>query len=167
MAWHCWRRTLPLMQGIASATGGGRMTSFASLRRFCAIAASVNSNWAPHGPRKRRRPSRKIRLRCAKQHLNTFAIATGSFECFGLGLRSRHVTGLLVEAALDSAQRHLWTALRFEEAAAAIACLSCIEKCFPIIDQLARRGENLAGRTNVNVLLQAEVFPTEGPILAL
>jgi hypothetical protein len=35
----------------ASATGGGRTTSFASLRRFCAIAASVNSNWAPHGPR--------------------------------------------------------------------------------------------------------------------
>jgi len=26
------------------ATGGGRTTSFASLRRFCAIAASVNSN---------------------------------------------------------------------------------------------------------------------------
>jgi len=48
-----------------SVTGGGRTTSFASLRRFCAIAASVNSNWAPHGPRSRRRPSRKIRLRCA------------------------------------------------------------------------------------------------------
>jgi hypothetical protein len=28
----------------ASVTGGGRTTSFASLRRFCAIAASVNSN---------------------------------------------------------------------------------------------------------------------------
>jgi hypothetical protein len=35
----------------ASVTGGGRMRSFASLRRFCAIAAGVNSNWAPHGPR--------------------------------------------------------------------------------------------------------------------
>src|SRR5262245_20195843 len=29
------------------------------------MAASVNSNWAPHGPRNRRRPSRRIRLRCA------------------------------------------------------------------------------------------------------
>jgi hypothetical protein len=51
----------------ASVTGGGRTTSFASLRRFCAVAARVNSNWAPHGPRKRRRPSRKIRLRCANR----------------------------------------------------------------------------------------------------
>ena len=35
-----------------------------------------------------------------------------------------------------------------------------------MIDQLARRSENLAGRTNVNVLLlvKAEVLPTEGSI---
>jgi hypothetical protein len=38
-----------------------------------------------------------------------------------------------------SAQRHFWTTLRLEEAAAAV------EKRIPIIDQLARRGENLAG----------------------
>jgi hypothetical protein len=39
----------------------------------------------------------------------------------------------------------------------------------PIVKQLARRGENFAGRTNVDVLLlvKAEVFPTEGPILAV
>src|SRR5258705_3576693 len=35
--------------------GGGRATNLASLRRFCAIAANVNSNWAPHGPRNRSR----------------------------------------------------------------------------------------------------------------
>ena len=29
------------------------------------IAASVNSSWAPRGPRSRRRPSRRMRLRCA------------------------------------------------------------------------------------------------------
>jgi len=46
-----------------SAAGGGRATSFASRRRFCAIAARVNSSCAPHGPRNRRRPSRKMRLR--------------------------------------------------------------------------------------------------------
>src|SRR6202140_5725196 len=39
------------------AMGGGRATNLASLRRFCAIAANVNSNWAPHGPRNRSRPS--------------------------------------------------------------------------------------------------------------
>ncbi len=43
--------------------GGGRTTNFASRRRFCATAASVNSSRAPHGPRNRRRPSFKIRLR--------------------------------------------------------------------------------------------------------
>ena len=47
------------------ANGGGRATNLASLRRFCAIAANVNSNWAPHGPRNRSRPSRKIRFKCA------------------------------------------------------------------------------------------------------
>src|SRR5271155_1093321 len=47
------------------AIGGGRATSFASLRRFCAIAASVNSNWAARGPRNRRRPSRRMRFKCA------------------------------------------------------------------------------------------------------
>src|SRR5437868_15145367 len=48
---------LPDMSGID--------TNFASLRRFCAIAANVNSNWAPHGPRNRSRPSRRIRFKCA------------------------------------------------------------------------------------------------------
>ena len=111
----------------------------------------------------------KDALEMCKQHLNTFAISARSFECFRLGQRPRYVTRFLVDVSRDSAQRRLWTALRLEEAAAAVACLSSIEKCLPIIDQLARRGENLAGRTNVNVLLlvEAEVFPTEGPILAL
>src|SRR5438477_9881649 len=47
--------------------------------------------------------------------------------------------------------------------------LSSVEKDLPMIDQLARRGESLAGRTNVSVLLvvECEVFPTEAPILAL
>jgi hypothetical protein len=45
-----------------------------------------------HGPRKHRRPSRKIRLRCAND-LNTFATAPRSLECFGLGQLPRHVAG--------------------------------------------------------------------------
>jgi hypothetical protein len=49
----------------AGAIGGGRAISLASLRRFCAIASNVNSNWAPHGPRNRSRPSRRIRFKCA------------------------------------------------------------------------------------------------------
>ncbi len=37
--------------------------SFASFRRFWAVAARVNSSWTPHGPRNRSRPSPSIRLR--------------------------------------------------------------------------------------------------------
>ena len=46
-----------------AASGGGCATSFASRRRFCAIAASVNSSCAPRGPRRRKRPSRRMRFK--------------------------------------------------------------------------------------------------------
>src|SRR5262249_14366225 len=40
--------------------GGGCLASLASLRRFWAIAASVNSSWAPSRPRNRRRARLRI-----------------------------------------------------------------------------------------------------------
>jgi len=49
----------------ATAVGGGRAASLPSRRRFCVMAANVNSNWALLGPRKRSRPSRRMRFRCA------------------------------------------------------------------------------------------------------
>ena len=52
-------------------TGGGRTTSLARRLRFCAIAANVNSNCAPLGPRRRNRSSRRMRLRCAN-NISTF-----------------------------------------------------------------------------------------------
>ena len=58
------RLTLPDAHATHAATaGGGRAISLASRRRFWAMAASVNSNWAPRGPRSRRRPSRRMRFR--------------------------------------------------------------------------------------------------------
>jgi hypothetical protein len=68
-----WRRALCLI-GIdthnayaaqAPAAGGGRTISLASRRRFWAMAASVNSSCAPRGPRSRRRPSLRMRFKCA------------------------------------------------------------------------------------------------------
>jgi hypothetical protein len=41
-------------------TGGGRATSLARRLRFCAIAASVNSNCAPLGPRRSNRLNRGL-----------------------------------------------------------------------------------------------------------
>ena len=57
--------------GHGSAVGGGRATSFARRRRFCAIAPSVNSSCAPRGPRNLSRPSRRMRLRCANSRLSS------------------------------------------------------------------------------------------------
>ena len=54
-----------LTQRHGSRRGGGLATSLARRRRFWAMAASVNSNWAPRGPRNRSRPSRRMRLRWA------------------------------------------------------------------------------------------------------
>jgi hypothetical protein len=66
--WHFeLNATLTAMLAI----GGGRATSLASRRKFCAVAASVNSNCAPLGPRRRNRPSRRMRLRCANS-ISTF-----------------------------------------------------------------------------------------------
>lgn len=45
--------------------------SFASFRRFWAIAASVNSSCTPHGLRSRSRPRPRMRLRCANS-ISTF-----------------------------------------------------------------------------------------------
>ena len=89
----------------------------------------------------------KDALEMCKQHLNTFAIAARSFECFGLRQRSGYVTRFLIDAALESAQRRLWTTLRLEEAAAAIACPGPVVQRLCIIKKLARRCENLACRT--------------------
>lgn len=51
--------------------GGVCGLSFASLLRFCAVAASRNSSRAPHGPRSRRRAILRMRLRCAKSILHS------------------------------------------------------------------------------------------------
>src|SRR5262244_4640358 len=42
----------------------------------------------------------KDTLEMCKQHLNALSVMARSLECFGLGQRPRHVTGLLVDAAL-------------------------------------------------------------------
>src|SRR5262245_50990176 len=71
-------------------------------------------------------------LEMCKQHLNSFTIAARAIECFGLSQRPGYVTGLLVDAARDSAQPRLRTALRLEWAAAAIACPGPVIQCLSI-----------------------------------
>jgi hypothetical protein len=59
---------LPFQAGAICAGIG---TSLAILRRFWAVAASRNSSLAPFGPRRRKRSSFRMRLRCANS-ISTF-----------------------------------------------------------------------------------------------
>jgi hypothetical protein len=58
--------------------------------------------------------------------------------------------------------------LCLEQATTTVARFCPIEKCLPVVDQLARRGEDLVRRADVHVtvLVEREVLPAEGPILA-
>src|SRR6266699_3161242 len=80
----------------------------------------------------------KDTLEMCKQHLDTFAIAARSLECFGLGQRPRRVTSLLVDTSRDSAEGGLWAALRLEYVGRHIAGRP---KC-----RVIKRGEILFGR---------------------
>src|ERR1700682_6046663 len=104
-----------------------------------------------------------------KQHLNALSVAARLLECLGLGQRSGNVTRLFVDAALDSAERSLWTALRLEQAATTVLRACAIKKCLPIVDQLARRRKGLSRWASVDValLVEREVLPAKGPIVSL
>jgi hypothetical protein len=105
----------------------------------------------------------------SEQHLDALSVTAGLLECFGFGQRPGNVAGRLVDAVRDSAHRRFRTALRFEGAAAAIACPGAVVECLPIGRWFADGSQNLAGRADVNValLIEGEVFAAEGPVLAL
>jgi hypothetical protein len=52
-----------LYAAIGTGSGAANISRFAIRRRFCAMAASKNSSFAPLGPRRRKRSSLRIRLR--------------------------------------------------------------------------------------------------------
>src|SRR6201982_1282630 len=129
-----------------SAGGGGRKTSLASLRRFCGVAASGNSNCAPRGPRNRRRPSRKMRLRCAKSISTRFLSWRDCSNASVLANVSGYVASLLVDTAWDSTQRHVWTTTVLERTLATVNYSCTVQKGLPVVAQLARRLEKLVGQ---------------------
>jgi hypothetical protein len=151
-------------------TGGGRATSLARRLRFCAIAASVNSNCTPLGPRRRNRPSLRMRFRCANS-ISTFLRSRR--DCSNaLVFASARATSraFLGDVARDSPNRRLWTASRLEQTATTVEHAREVKQCrLPLVDQPACRREILARRTDVNVplLVEREVFPIECPIVAL
>src|ERR1700686_5732295 len=89
-------------------------------------------------------------------------------ERLRLGQRPGNVASFLVDTAWDFADGRLWTALCLEQATTTVARFCPIEKGLPVVDQLARRREDLVRRADVHVtaLVDREARPTEGPILA-
>ena len=132
------------------------------------MAASVNSNWAPRGPRNRRRPRSQDALQVREQHLDAFALTARLLEGLGLGERTSHVAGFLIDAARDLARRLLRAASRLEGARSAIARAGSVEE-HVIVHDLAGRGEDVERRADVDValLVEGEVLAREGAVLAL
>src|SRR5947208_14100897 len=86
-----------------------------------------------------------------KQHLNAFSVMARSLEYFSLGQRASNVTGFLVDATLQPAERRLWAALRVQRPAPAVAPAGPLKKCLAVVDQPARRRGRLAGSTGLEV----------------
>ena len=101
-------------------TGGGRATSLASRLRFCAIAASVNSNCAPLGPRRRNRSSRRMRLRCANSISTFLRSRRDCANACVLAKDSGDIACGLIHVAFDPSCWHVRAALRFERAGATL-----------------------------------------------
>jgi hypothetical protein len=72
-------------------TGVGRGISFASFRRFWAVAANRNSSLAPLGPRRRNPSSLMMRFQVSKKHLDLFSLTTRNGVGLGLCDRPRLV----------------------------------------------------------------------------
>src|SRR2546422_8269326 len=72
--------------------GGGRPSNLARRRRFCAMAASVNSSCAPHGPRSRRRPSFRMRLRWANSISTRLRSRRDCSKAWVLARLNRHLS---------------------------------------------------------------------------
>jgi hypothetical protein len=62
--------------------------NLASRRKFCAVAARRNSSLAPHGPRSRKRPTRRMRLRWANS-ISTFFRRRQAVSYSGVDARAR------------------------------------------------------------------------------
>ena len=71
-------------QAVRGFCGAGKI--LASLRRFWAVAARRNSSFAPHGPRNRRRPRPRMRLRWANSISTFFRNFIEMSYCFVLAM---------------------------------------------------------------------------------
>ena len=100
--------------------------------------------------------ARKIRFKCAISISTRFLSRDDCLNASVLGQRPGNVASFLVDTARDFADRRLWTALCLEQATTTVARFCPIEKCLPVVDQLARRREDLVRRADVHVTVLVE-----------
>src|SRR5215510_54283 len=84
---------------------------------------------------------RRKLVACLLVHGSTFS---------GVGASGKPGAVHLVDAARHPTEGRLWAALRLQWAATAVSHAGHIEKCLPIVDQPARRREDLASGTGVH-----------------
>ena len=165
-----WEPALTLWPGArsgyaaraAAGVGGGRATSLASRRRFCAIAASVNSSCAPRGPRSRRRPSLRMRLRCANSISTRFRSRRDCLKASVSASARAASRAPLVDAARDFALWRLWAAFGLERARATVMGPCAIEDSHPIVNPACRVQElTLWAHIDIAILVEREVRPAQ------
>src|SRR4029077_12558747 len=101
-------------------------------------------------------------------HLDALAITTRSFESLGLGQCTSNVASVFVHIAYDPARGHLWTAFWFEHAGTAVRREGLLAGRVIGAD-MTGGGQHFASWAEIDVpfLVEPEVLPREGPILAL
>src|SRR5262249_17391017 len=132
--------------------GGGRATSLASRRRFCAIAASVNSSCAPRGPRNRRRLNLRMRLRWANSISTRLRSRRDCSKAFSVNECTGGIASIFIDAARDFALRRFWAAFGFQRTRRTIRGPRAIEENIAIVD-LACRVQKLALRAYIDVAI--------------
>ena len=160
--------TLPDAHATRAGTAGGdRATSLARWRRFWAMAASVNSNWAPRGPRNRRRPSRRMRLKCANSISTRFLSRRDCSKASVLGAHEQR-RGVLIHIARDLSRRRLGTASGLQRACIAVALESQVAKRVVVADSPGG-GQHFPLRAHIDIalLVEREVFPAQRAVLPL
>src|SRR5580704_10082806 len=100
-----------------------------------------------------------------EQHLNAFAFTTRLFKGVAAGDRTSNVASLLVDVAEKLARWVLGATLHLQWTDIAIALTRPV-RAHVVVPDPASRGQNLTGRTGVNVarLVIAEVLAREATI---
>ena len=119
-----------------SASGGGRQIWFASVLRFCTIAA----RWRGGTRRMHRRPRNRntlkamMGLQVRKSHLDSLALVTRFVELRRAHPCARYIARILMHVARNLSEGHIRSALGLEVTRAAIARAGATKNGSAVVD---------------------------------